>query len=51
MQSDAPGKFQVALDGKPLEKVFGTEGKKWSWHDGGTDPARRRQARPGVERS
>ncbi|MEL6108385.1 MAG: FAD-dependent oxidoreductase [Planctomycetota bacterium] len=34
--AEAPGKFEVALDGKPLAKVFGTEGKAWSWHDGGT---------------
>ena len=32
----SPGKFRVAFDGKPLAKVFGTEGKEWSWHDGGT---------------
>ena len=31
-----PGKFQVLVDGKPLEEIFGTRGKEWSWHDGGT---------------
>ena len=31
----APGKFQVLIDGKPVEKVFGTEGAKWRWHRGG----------------
>ncbi|MEO1524309.1 MAG: FAD-dependent oxidoreductase [Planctomycetota bacterium] len=33
---ESPGKFQLAIDGKPLPKTFGTEGKQWSWHDGGT---------------
>jgi hypothetical protein len=32
----APGKFQVLIDGKPVEKVFGTEGAKWRWHKGGS---------------
>ena len=32
----APGKFQLILDGKPLETTFGTEGAKWHWQDGGT---------------
>ncbi|MDP7290125.1 MAG: FAD-dependent oxidoreductase, partial [Phycisphaerae bacterium] len=31
----APGKFRVLIDGKPIEKVFGTEGAKWRWHRGG----------------
>jgi len=31
----APGKFQVMIDGKPVEKVFGTEGAKWRWRRGG----------------
>ncbi len=31
----APGKFQVLIGGKPVEKVFGTEGAKWRWHRGG----------------
>ena len=33
---DAPGQFKVHVDGKPLAKVFGTEGEKWTWHKGGT---------------
>jgi len=33
--SGAPGKFQVLIDGKPLKKVFGTEGAEWHWQDGG----------------
>ncbi len=31
-----PGRFQVLIDGKPLDETFGTRGKEWSWHDGGT---------------
>ncbi|MBN2131212.1 MAG: FAD-dependent oxidoreductase, partial [Sedimentisphaerales bacterium] len=31
-----PGKFQVLLDSKPLETVFGTEDAHWHWQDGGT---------------
>ncbi len=32
----APGRFQVLIDGKPIKTVFGTEGAKWHWQDGGT---------------
>lgn len=32
----SPGKFQVVINGVPLKTVFGTQGKKWGWHDGGT---------------
>ena len=31
----APGRFQVLLDGEPLEATFGTEGESWRWQDGG----------------
>ena len=31
----APGRFQLLIDGKAVEKVFGTEGAKWQWHRGG----------------
>ena len=31
----SPGKFQVILDGEPVETTFGTQGIEWSWHDGG----------------
>ncbi len=34
-EGPAPGRFQVKLDGKPLETVFGTEGAEWHWQDGG----------------
>ncbi|MEW4453223.1 FAD-dependent oxidoreductase [Bremerella sp. JC817] len=30
-----PGKFQLAIDGKPLEETFGTKSADWFWHDGG----------------
>ena len=32
----APGRFQLLVDGKALETVFGTEGSEWHWQDGGT---------------
>jgi len=31
----APGKFQLVVDGKPLEATFGTEGAEWHWQKGG----------------
>lgn len=31
----APGRFQLLVDGKPLETIFGTEGAQWHWQDGG----------------
>ncbi|MFT5130167.1 MAG: hypothetical protein ACI8W8_003796 [Rhodothermales bacterium] len=32
----APGRFQLLIDGKPLDATFGTEGAEWHWQDGGT---------------
>ena len=32
----SPGKFQLWIDGTPLETAFGTQGEQWSWHDGAT---------------
>jgi hypothetical protein len=32
----APGKFQLLIDGKPLQTVFGILGKKWNWQSGGS---------------
>src|SRR3954447_17422321 len=32
----APGKFQLAVNGKPLAAAFGTTGADWFWQDGGT---------------
>ena len=31
-----PGRFQLLVDGEPLEETFGTKGADWFWHDGGT---------------
>ena len=31
----APGKFQLLIDGVPVNEVFGTKGADWHWHDGG----------------
>ena len=31
-----PGKFQLLIDGKPLQATFGTEGAEWHWQDGGS---------------
>lgn len=35
MAAGAPGRFQLFVDGKPLETTFGTEGAEWHWQDGG----------------
>lgn len=32
---EAPGKFQVLVNGKATASVFGTESMDWSWQDGG----------------
>ncbi|MEM6473191.1 MAG: NADH-dependent oxidoreductase, partial [Planctomycetota bacterium] len=32
----SPGKFKIKVGDELLEPTFGTKGKKWSWHDGGT---------------
>ncbi|MES2595487.1 MAG: FAD-dependent oxidoreductase [Verrucomicrobiota bacterium] len=34
--SEAPGKFQVSVNGKKLDKVLGTEGKDWMWEKAGS---------------
>jgi len=31
----APGKFQLLIDSKSLETIFGAEGAQWHWQDGG----------------
>ena len=33
---ESPGRFQVLINGKPLDPVFGVEGAEWHWQDGGT---------------
>lgn len=32
---EAPGRFQLLIDGKPVAREFGTEGSEWLWQDGG----------------
>lgn len=32
----APGRFQVSINGKKLEKEFGATGKDWQWENGGS---------------
>lgn len=32
---DAPGKFKVLINDRPLEPLFGTQGAAWHWQDGG----------------
>lgn len=31
----APGRFQVVVDGEPIDALVGTEGAEWHWQDGG----------------
>lgn len=31
-----PGRFQVAINGKPVPTAFGTQGAEWAWQEGGT---------------
>ena len=33
---DAAGKFQIALDDKSINKIFGAGTKDWTWSEGGT---------------
>ncbi|TKG94263.1 FAD-dependent oxidoreductase [Puteibacter caeruleilacunae] len=33
---DAPGKFQLRVNGKTLNHVFGTKTQEWNWEAGGT---------------
>jgi hypothetical protein len=32
----SPGRFELWIDGKALPETFGTKGKDWFWHEGGT---------------
>ncbi len=34
-KAEAPGRFQLIIDGKPVETAFGTSGAEWHWQDGG----------------
>ena len=36
--ADAPGKFQVSVNGTRLPNVLGTKGKEWAWHEAGSVP-------------
>jgi len=31
-----PGRFQLIIDKEPLDTLFGTEGARWHWQNGGT---------------
>lgn len=31
----APGKFQLLVNGKAIQEIFGTKSATWHWHDGG----------------
>ena len=31
-----PGRFELVVDGKPLETTFGTDGAEWHWQAGGS---------------
>ena len=33
--SGAPGSFELVVDGRPLDTIFGTKNDRWHWHDGG----------------
>jgi hypothetical protein len=33
---EPPGRFQLAVNGRPLPTVFGTQGDPWHWQPGGT---------------
>ena len=35
-QKGAPGQFQVAVNGKPLSTVLGTQGAAWDWQEAGS---------------
>jgi len=42
---DSPGRFQLVIDDRPLDTVFGTEGDPWHWQPGGTVNLRPGQVR------
>ena len=35
-RTESPGRFEVIVNGKAAEAVFGTESEEWAWQDGGT---------------
>ncbi|MDR1814304.1 MAG: FAD-dependent oxidoreductase [Tannerella sp.] len=34
-KGEGPGRFQIAIDGKPLPVIFGIEGEQWLWQSAG----------------
>ena len=44
-EKEAPGKFQVAVNGAPLPNVLGTEGAEWGWHEAGTVALKKGEAK------
>ena len=44
----APGRFQVFIDTRLIEKEFGAEGDHWHWQDGGTVEIRRKNSTIGL---
>ena len=44
----APGRFQVLINDKPLDTVFGTEGAEWHWQDGGVIEITDKEVRLGL---
>ena len=40
-----PGRFQLLVNGQPLETTFGTEGASWHWQEGGGVKISERRAR------
>ena len=43
-----PGRFKVLLGGAPLQAVFGTEGARWHWQDGGLVDVKKRRTTLGL---
>ena len=39
-----PGRFQLLVNGIPVEKTFGTEGAQWAWQSGGKVTIEREEA-------
>ena len=35
-QAEAPGRFQVSVNGKLLKSVLGTQGNEWAWQEAGS---------------
>lgn len=46
---EAPGRFRVHVNGKPLQPVFGTHGDRWGWEPGGVVQLSRGTAQIALE--